>query len=153
MAGKILRRQYAVIGLAHGFVDMVWEQKYAAQPNNKTFSGARDRLTKHCDRMHTFLRNEGTLTVRDIKAIRDQINSLKDGHMPNGEFSPMLFISFIIDLIIEQIAFTKGEKKELFNSLLSRVRELERYFDRHKNYDDPAGLDMAEAFRRWDGKD
>lgn len=147
MAGKILRKQYATIGLAHGMTDMLWDQRYRDQTNNKTFASARDRLISHCDRMHLFLRGEGALNLRDVRAIQEQINSLKNGHMPDGAFTPMLFISFVIDLIIEQIAFTKGKKKELFNGLLSRIRELERYFDRHKNYDDPAGLEMAEAFR------
>ena len=148
MAGKILRKQYAVLGLTQGMVEMMWAQRYRDQKNNKTFSGARERLSAHCDWMHTVFSKEGGLRRRDIDAIKKRIDALSRAWLPGGEFSPMLAISFCIDLVVEQIVLTKGNKKRAFEGLLTRIKEFERYFDRAKSYDDPAGMEMADAFRQ-----
>ena len=147
MAGRILKKQYAVLGFTQGLVDMMWEQRYAHQPNNKTFAAARQRLIEHGDRMNSLFRKEGSLKQRDIDEIKGQIDALKIDHIPAGEFTPMLAVSFCIDLIVEQIALTRGTKKKAFEGLLTRIREFERYFDRNKTYDSPEGLEMAEAYR------
>jgi hypothetical protein len=147
MAGKNLRRQYAIIGLCQGFVEMIWQQRYANQENNKTFAGARDRLIKQCDQISYILHAEGPLLSKDLLKIKARIDSLKDEHMVDGEFRPMLAISFCIDLIIEQLKYTRGAKNKEFQGLLARIREFERYFDRHKTYDSPEGMEMADAFR------
>ncbi len=84
---------------------------------------------------------------RDIDEIKGQIDALKIDHIPAGEFTPMLAVSFCIDLIVEQIALTRGTKKKAFEGLLTRIREFERYFDRNKTYDSSEGIEMAEAYR------
>ena len=148
MASQSVKLQYVTIGFAEGYTDIMWDQRYREQPNNKTFKSMRQRLSSQCDRIREVLSKEGKLSPKDLKRIGGAIDDLKIDFMDDGKFEPMMAVAFVIDMIVYQLAKMRNlKKKELYETLLVRIREFERYFDRNREYDDPTGMIAAERFR------
>lgn len=93
------------------------------------------------------LSKESRIGKKDIKKVREQIDALKEKHMPDGKFEAMLAVSFCADLIVEQIHYAKGRKKAGFQKLLDSLQKFDLYFDPDKTYEDADGFDMAEDYR------
>lgn len=152
MAGKTLRKQFAIVAFSEALIDMVWDQGYKDRPHVKTFKDIHARLILQCRKINDLLSSEGYLTDRDREKIKTQINQLHEKHLPaSGEFEIMDAVSFCIALVVDQMARTKGKKRQAFMLLLERWRELDRYFDFYQEYQEAGGLIAAESFQQLTG--
>lgn len=151
MASKSLKLQHVTIGFAEGFTQMLWEQRFRDQKNNKTFKAIHLRMMFKTNEIREYLkREEGELKDKDIRQIKAAVEKMRVKFLDNGlYFIPMMAVSFVIDMVVYQLKFiTNGEKRRMFENLLTRIREYERYFDRDKRYEGEEGLLAAEEVRR-----
>lgn len=151
MASVAVRRQVMMTVWAEAFISMLWDQRYRKQERNTVFAGMRLRLLQQCDYIRALLAMEpgGKLNLKESTKAARAVQELKRHAFRDGLFEPMMALSFIIDQVVEQLTFVRGNaaKKRAFDGLLYRIKEFERYFDRTKTYDDPAGMEAAETFR------
>jgi hypothetical protein len=145
MASKIIKKQYSILGFVEGMFDMMHEQ---GTSNTSCFEELYNDLKIEIEKAYSLLQKESYLSIKDIHKIRDKIEQLKKRNMPDGKFTAMLGISFCIDLLVEQLQFTKGEKRSVFVQVLNSVENFEVYFNPDRSYDDPQGYNMAEDFRK-----
>jgi hypothetical protein len=150
MASVAVRKQVMMTVWAEAFVDMLWAQRFEGRKHNAVFMGMRERLIRQCELIANILTREpnGRLNEREREKLSKAVGDLKCQSFKGG-FTPMMALSFIIDQIIEQLTHVGRNKvkKKAFEGLLFRIKEFERYFDRTKTYEDPAGMEAAEAFR------
>jgi hypothetical protein len=152
MAGKTLRLQFAIVAFSEGLIDMVWTQGFKGRPHVKTFKDIRARLVLQCRKTNDLLLTEGTITKRDRENVKQLIETFRQNNIPaSGRFDVMDAVSFCIALVVDQLARTKGKKRQAFELLLERWRELDRYFDFYQEYEEAGGLLAAENFQRLTG--
>lgn len=150
MASLATRKQVMAASMCEGFVEMIWNQIYRDNPHNKTFAGIRRRMRRDTQSAYKAIFASGQKLSFDEwtdlkqKTLRFDVPDFKDG------FAPMDAVGFMIDIVTEQLAFCRPgtSKHAAFDRLLSRVRELERYFDPKKKYDNPVGLAAGEVLRK-----
>ena len=138
MASKVQRMQHLTIALCEGFVDMIWEHTYSKRENNKTFSKMRQDVKEQCENIRTTLKNEGGLiTLKDVTQIRKVIDIAKVDFLKNDQFTSMMAIAIMVDMIVYQLTFVKEKKQKLFEQLLFKTNYLVRYFDQKRDWIDP----------------
>jgi hypothetical protein len=157
MASKVQRMQRLTVALSEGFLNMIWEQSYEGKKNNKTVKKMTDDVMKCCREIKDYLDNEGGwISVGEAEKIKKNVNYIRDNHFPDyGEndhrksFTRMIAISIMIDMIIYQLKFSKGKKRELFDNLYFKVNYFVRYFDKNRKWEDKEDgcLKAAEKLR------
>ena len=150
MASLAIRKQVMAVAMCEGFVDMMWSQRYSRQENNRTFAGIRERVQRDAAAAYDAIGKCGQrLSFEEWEDLKqNKVQKFKAVAFREG-FAAMDAVTFMVDLIIEQLAFCRQGtlKHAAFDRLLSRVRELERYFDRKRAYDDPSGMFAGDALR------
>lgn len=150
MASLATLKQVMAVAMCEGLVEMMWAQRYRDQYNNKTFAGMRERMRRDTQAAYKAIYASGQkLSFDEWEQLKDKAGRFKNSAFPNG-FMPMDAVGMMVDLITEQLSFCRPGtlKNAAFDRLLNRVREFERYFDRKKAYDDPAGMAAGDALRR-----
>jgi hypothetical protein len=139
VASKVQKAQHLTIALCQGLTDMLWEQRYMHQEKNKNFSHARERVNSAViDIRKLLIKENGQIHNGDIKKIKEIINIIKTEYLIDGiGFTPMMGVSIMVDMVVYQISVTNGEKNKLFNTLLTRINYLTRYFDPKGMWEDP----------------
>ena len=151
MASRSTIHQITTMALIEGFFTIMWEQKYKAQPNNKTYAGLYVDLCYATTAAIVRLREEcGGLTARELAKLNLKILKLKTTTFNGRPIDAMEVISMAVDLLNSILnRLPEGSPKHALTlAVWYRVRAFERYFDRHKTYDDPAGLIAADTYTR-----
>lgn len=138
MASKVQRMQHLTIALCEGFVDMLWNQTYSRQKNNKTFSKMRNEIKDKCNLIRIFIKKEGgEINAKDVAKIKEAIDTVKEKYLIDGKgFTAMIAVSMMVDMVIYQLRFVKEQKEKLFQDLLYKINYLVRYFDKDRTWED-----------------
>ena len=150
MASLATLKQVMAVAMCEGLVEMMWDQRYRDQYNNKVFSGMRDRLMRDAQAAYKVIYACGQkLSFDEWSNLKESGDKFKNSAFPHG-FMPMDAVGMMVDLITEQLSYCRlgTPKNAAFDRLLTRVREFERYFDRKKTYDDPVGMVAGDALRQ-----
>lgn len=154
MASKAQRMQHLTIALCDAMVDMVWEQRYSKQDQNKTFKEMMHGIKDVCFEIRIFIRTEpnGSLSANDIKRVGRAIQKMKSEFLPDTkEFTTMMALAIMVDMIIYQLKVVSNHKTEIFTKLLKKVNYMVRYFDRNQLWEDDNDhcLKAAENLREY----
>jgi len=150
MASMATHKQLLAVATCEGLMEMLWAQRHAGQAHHKTVAGIRQRMKRDAKQAYQAIYAAGQkLSFDEWEALKQKASRLEGTVFPDG-FIPMDAVGMMVELITEQLTFCRpGTGKHAgFDRLLSRARELERYYDRHRAYDDPAGMAAGEALRR-----
>jgi hypothetical protein len=137
MASLAIRKQVMAVAMCEGFVEMMWAQRYSLQENNKTFAGIRDRLQRDAAAAYAAIGNCGQrLSFEEWEDLKQNKVEKFKAHAFHEGFAAMDAVGFMVGLVTEQLSFCRQGtlKHAAFDRLLSRIRELERYFDRKRIY-------------------
>jgi len=141
---KLALKQFTVMGFTDGLIDMIGEK----EADDEQFVEIWKDLKYSCNMLAVTLRKEHTLSKKDIKTVKIQIEKLKEKHIPNGKFSSMFACSFCMDLLTEQSVLCTYKKKAAFEKVFNVMKRMIKHFDKNNKYDDDKGMNMAEDYRR-----
>lgn len=141
MASKVQKAQRLTVALTEGFLNMIWEQTYSVKSNNKTIFKMTEDVRNCCRDIKDFLDNEGGwITVKEAEQIRKAVDYIKVNHFKeeNGKriFTNMMAVAIMTDMVVYQLKYSKGKKRELFNKLLFKINYFVRYFDKNRTWQD-----------------
>lgn len=151
MASNAVIKQIAAIGLIQGMFDMLWEQKYQNSPRNKTYKALLEPLEAATRYALTVLKKEcNGLNKRELATMQARIQRMSAELYPAGPIDAMAAVAMSIDLLGSiLIKINKGtEKHAAMETVLTKVKALDRYYNRRGAYDETVGLDAAEKFKK-----
>lgn len=152
MASKTQKAQHLTLALSDGLMDMLWNQTYKNRSNNKTFSAIRIDIKDKCNEIREYIKSQnGVITQKDVDEMQKIIDIFKKEYLIDAKnFTPMMAVAIMVDMVIYQIKYTKGKKNELFMQLLIKINYLVRYFDKKRKWEDKEDncLKAAERLRQ-----
>lgn len=149
MASKVQKIQHLTIALSEGLIDMLWNQKYKSQKNNKTFASIRIDIKNKCEEIREYIKSQnGIVTQKDVDEMQKVIDIFKKEYLIDSKnFTPMMGVAIMVDMVIYQLKFTKGKKNELFEQLLIKINYLVRYYDKKRKWEDKENKCLMAAER------
>lgn len=120
---------------------MIWEQTYSGKKNNKTVFKMTEDVRICCRDIKDFLDNEGGwITVKEAEKIKKAVDHIKNNYFQKEGnkriFTNMMAISIMMDMVVYQLKYSKGQKRNLFDKLYFKINYFVRYFDKKRLWKD-----------------